>query len=729
MKKLIFLLLLMTLILWSGISFAEGDETLDIYQANQVYRYDLDGDEKLDIITYVYDGESSPVLYVNQDTFTFEQVSPELFSVEFKIVDIEKADKHSEIAVSYTDSSGENLISFYRYTSSGVKYLGNMSGDFQDIANNNNIVLNTSQNGKQSSLKTYEEVYSEEGLLGSINYFDTNYDRFTTETLNQFAYSISWELGNRVLRYYNINNIEAADIPAPPTIEMVDSLYPDIYDSDTNTLNPDKLRTELRQAVLQATLDDVLMVAKSYYITEGYIEDNGFRLSIYPEVFKKLQRALDLTFSYQDGRYFDPDYGEVFGSRQLSIPKELVKTSDSSWESNASYPEVLVEDIEKLALLKDAFKTHVYIPVNIEKFGADREVSDLKGYEQVFDDGGLMACINYYDGNYDKFSDEARYTFAEEITHAIFEKINEYDIVNNSLYGENVYDKDTNTIILETLDSESGITNQLQKIKEDEVILFTKSYFVMEDEFNDNGFQMAIHPDTVSKLKRAMDLICSTDGFGTYMIKDGNRVNGNLEWLAMPEELVTASDSSWSSDEVYPVVLVEEPEQLKLLEGAWKTEVYLPVKIQEEGFAGDTVDSSSSLSGYTAETINGTEVDYAEYATVIVPMYDGVNKDSLDTKPLLIGNKYTSVVTAAIFGQISNLQVMHTNNGMNEEYSITRVGELENILLIINTDLPTDFANVRITGQVKTGTGDHENIEFTLDDMRDLSEYQPIMVK
>ena len=838
MKRIVFFVLFLVLIVGS-ISFAKEGDLLEFYQANQTYQYDLDGNGKLDFIKYGCIEKNHPVLYINQDMFTFDHARPEAFLKEFKIVDLDKSDKYSEIAIGFAiPPHDKNAILFYRYTPSGGHYIGDILGDFEGIGSNimikgdgtiisaidsesvegasyqihyrlteRNKIIQTSrpdiyyyqkrlqknlkgnlkfyqsinskefrtfdddvkatllgelngwvwvdvegdvywlkgsslsQTNNKAILKSYDQIFEQKGLLGCIDYFDDNYDYFTPERRNQFAAGISWEIDKRGRQYNAVNYIEAASIPAPPVKSHVNSLYPGIYDGETNTLLLDKLDNPTRQAIQKIAQDQVFIITKVYFIMEEYIEDSGFQLTIHPEIYTKLKRALDLTFKNQNGVYKDIYGNEVFGLPQITFLEEIVKATDKEWNSNASYPELLVEDIEKLELLKGAWKTNAYIPVSIEGYAGNGDISNLKSYDQIYyQEGGLMACLNYFDTNYDKFSEKARITFAEQLCRAINDKGMEYSIVNdirhkvgagpytlenvNSLYP-GIYDRNSNTLSIQNFDDETA--TMLKLLKKDDIFMLAKSYFVMEDEFNDNGFRLVIHPNTYKKLKRALDLIEKNDSFKHYADVHGTLVYG-LDLITMPDELVTKSDVSWSSENVYPKVFVEIPEQLKLLEGGWKVEIYLPVNIQNEAL-DNKVDGSSKLSGYTAENINGTKVNYSKYTGVVAPMYDGVNKNALTTCMAFVGNNNTTTVNFAIFGEIENLKIMHTRNEKKYEYRITKLGSLKNSLISIKTELPTKDANIIITGHVKTGSGDYKSIKFVINKTKKNDQYQPILIQ
>ncbi len=396
-----------------------------------------------------------------------------------------------------------------------------------------------------------------------------------------------------------------------------------------------------------------------------------------------------------------------------------------------------------LRLTNEGYTRVEYVSTKRVNIGSNSgDVSGLlNSYDEIYSQSDLMGCIDYFDSKYNLFTREERTNFAEKISLEIIKRGYEYGIIPyairpasipapltidyvNSLYRD-IYDGTTNTLSLGLL--EDQVKEAITKVNRDEVFMVVKSYFVMADVFEDSGFAVAIHPDVYKKIERALDItfVRVSDYLPiTYSTELGERVEG-IDLIARPREVVTVSDTSWSSNETYPEVLVESVDKLKLLEGAWKTNVYVPVKIEDE--SQNT--TNNGLSKYTAENINGTQVNYAEYSAVIVPMYNGINNNKLTPYTTNVGANQFTDVTFAVFGSIGSLKIFHTNHGMNEEYTITRVGDIENSLVTIKTQFPTDFANIIVRGFVKNANGEYESIEFSMDDMRDLTEYKPIMIK
>lgn len=215
--------------------------------------------------------------------------------------------------------------------------------------------------------KTYNEVYGKEGLLGSINYYFYNYFLLNMEEREKFATRICLEVVERSKEYIIVNSIDAKFIPAPPVLAFVDSLYPGIYDGETNVLNVSSLDEEIQATIAKIAEDDLFNVVKKYFVMEDVIEDAGFTVAIHPEVFMKLKKAFDVVFIKEYGFYKDQSREPIESLNMIGTPNELLSSSDTSWSSfSAVYPEVYVETVDRLPLLKGAWKAQAYLPVNIE---------------------------------------------------------------------------------------------------------------------------------------------------------------------------------------------------------------------------------------------------------------------------------------------------------------------------------------------------------------------------
>ncbi len=461
MKRVIISVLFLVFIV-GNISFVKGGDPLESFQANQVYQYDLDGDGILDTINYVVDRVNNPVLHINQERYTLYHIDPQLYMLDYKIVNLDTSDGYREIAIGFAFPPYDDGIRFYRYSQNEVHFIGEIIGNLHDIGssiviNGDGTIINTihsrlvqgasyqihygliedntlvqtsrpdiyyyqkhlQKNLKGNTkfyksyhssefrtfdsdveatflgesngwvwvdvegdtywlkgcifynyevlLKTYDEIYLNEGLLGSINYFFANYYLFTIEEREIFANQICLEVVERSNEYVIVNSISAESIPAPPVLEFVNSLYAGIYDGEANILKVSSLDEATKEIIAKIAKDDVFNVVKKYYVVEDVIEDAGFTVATHPEVFMKLKTAFDVVFIEEYGRYKDQSGEPIESLNMIGTPNDLISASDTSWTSFAPvYPEVYVETVDRLQLLRGAWKAHAYLPVIIE---------------------------------------------------------------------------------------------------------------------------------------------------------------------------------------------------------------------------------------------------------------------------------------------------------------------------------------------------------------------------
>lgn len=217
-------------------------------------------------------------------------------------------------------------------------------------------------------LKDYDEVYNESGLIGAIEYFDENYDQFSEEARKNFADKVSYEVSDRGNKYSIANFSSSVEEPIPRIINFVNSLYENIYDLESNTLNLNYIEdTSLKEAIKDIKNDDVFIMTKAYYIVEDIFEDFGFAVVIHPDTYQKLKKCLNITYvEIENSSGYKTQEGEpVSGLDSFYKPIEVLKASDMEWESSDKYPSVYVETPNNLDLLKDSWKTEAYIPVKI----------------------------------------------------------------------------------------------------------------------------------------------------------------------------------------------------------------------------------------------------------------------------------------------------------------------------------------------------------------------------
>lgn len=130
------------------------------------------------------------------------------------------------------------------------------------------------------------------------------------------------------------------------------------------------------------------------------------------------------------------------------------------------------------------------------------------------------------------------------------------------------------------------------------------------------------------------------------------------------------------------------------------------------------------LSGFKTENIGEEEIDYSKYIAVVVPMHTTSNIDSLTRQTCSFSdNPSNKKVSFAVFGEMKDIKVTYFEN-MDSQGEVETINELKNSYLDIYAAFGTDMSYVKVTGKVHIGEGTYSDIEFTLDDMRDISEYK-----
>lgn len=238
-----------------------------------------------------------------------------------------------------------------------------------DVENNNKDTSGEDTDNNQDTakkLKTYEEVYNAEGLLEAINYFNAVSDLFTDEERQAFAEGVAYAINDRGNEYHDVKFIPVKDKTIPNKFENVDYIYGDIYDSKNNTLNiaafEEKHFVEMINKIKE---DDVFTIVKAYY-AEDIIYDDGFTIAIHPDINAKLKKCLDIAFDEDQEGYYSTKEGEpVYGLEAICFPNKIVKSSDTSFESEENYTGIYLESIDKIKLFEKVWKEYIYIPVTI----------------------------------------------------------------------------------------------------------------------------------------------------------------------------------------------------------------------------------------------------------------------------------------------------------------------------------------------------------------------------
>lgn len=151
----------------------------------------------------------------------------------------------------------------------------------------------------------------------------------------------------------------------------------------------------------------------------------------------------------------------------------------------------------------------------------------------------------------------------------------------------------------------------------------------------------------------------------------------------------------------------------------------------QEFRAGEEEAENLKLSGFRNETINGTPINYSDYRVVVVPMYDGLNTlhwVNQDIGSVTQGPQGMQV-NFAIFGHLNDIKITYYQ-GMDSEGETINVGTLYDTQVGVRVWLPNnDMSYIEVTGVADLGNGNLRNVSFSLDDMRDSSEYEVTMFK
>lgn len=133
------------------------------------------------------------------------------------------------------------------------------------------------------------------------------------------------------------------------------------------------------------------------------------------------------------------------------------------------------------------------------------------------------------------------------------------------------------------------------------------------------------------------------------------------------------------------------------------------------------------LSGYGIIKYGNEEIDLNKYVAVALPMYSGKYSEGLEKKQYDIASANDKSVTVSMFGKYENVQIVYYANN-NAEGEITKIGDLENTLLIVNGDFDNPEAYVRIECDVN-GSDDRWSSSFNIDPSYDEFSNMQLMIE
>jgi hypothetical protein len=212
------------------------------------------------------------------------------------------------------------------------------------------------ENSNVKEMRLFEDVYLESGLVASIEYVHENNDSFSEESLSNYLDSLEKTITEKADYYGELLYFEVYPSQIPNTIEYIGDIYKDIYYPEENQFNINLLAQGNIDEALALNDDDFFTFTKAYYAMDGTIEDIGFRMIIKKEVY-------DMLADLYPGESFSEERKET--ALNVSTYTDHFTSMDKEFESEYTYPIVLVDTYDKIEALRNAWKTEVLIPVEI----------------------------------------------------------------------------------------------------------------------------------------------------------------------------------------------------------------------------------------------------------------------------------------------------------------------------------------------------------------------------
>ncbi|TCT16027.1 hypothetical protein EDC18_10241 [Natranaerovirga pectinivora] len=191
---------------------------------------------------------------------------------------------------------------------------------------------------------------------------------------------------------------------------------------------------------------------------------------------------------------------------------------------------------------------------------------------------------------------------------------------------------------------------------------------------------------------------------------------------------IYSKDNAGNIITVYQIVK-PNGDQLVILDtpGNWRANIEAKLGGSASVTPSTEIGDAVRLSGFTNETIRDVNINYSQYSAVIVPFYTGVNTNKLATSPW-IDHPEGQVLDFIVFGKLQDVVITRYQHMMDQGEAF-EYGVIENTIFNIHSWLPYDSGRYVISGRVHTGGGHFEDVTFALDDMRDSSEYDIILIK
>lgn len=271
-----------------------------------------------------------------------------------------------------------------------------------------------------------------------------------------------------------------------------------------------------------------------------------------------------------------------------------------------------------------------------------------------------------------------------------------------------------------TTSQEPALTEE--EILENTLIQFNEAWIDYVNNSSMDIYNLIVKGSKVEDSINSFDKKGLTEKFLRIVVKD-IYINGNVAFLKVYEKLEKTKDGKISIKE-YDWIY-----ELKKVDGQWLLVSYKKDAPESAKPASKPTAKVTKLKGLTNEGINETQVNYNEYVAVISPMYRGVNRSKLSAITFGSRTEGNSNLTFAVFGKIEDVKIIYSETIEEEELTeIASVDSLENTLVTVDTPLPFDMSVIIVKCRVLKGNGKYQNIQFQLDDMRDETCFQPILV-
>jgi len=155
---------------------------------------------------------------------------------------------------------------------------------------------------------------------------------------------------------------------------------------------------------------------------------------------------------------------------------------------------------------------------------------------------------------------------------------------------------------------------------------------------------------------------------------------------------------------------------------------YSIIEITDEEWLLLQEESSPSLEDeiFTTTSQGDFYVDYSRYSSVIIPMLESKNSNLLNHTKVDFNGETEFKFT--VIGSFEDVQINYVPY-VGEEGEWSNLGTISDTVVELNANLPNDNSAIFVTGKVLNSNGTYEDIKFTLDDMRDLSDYDFYLIE